>query len=189
MNVLQSLRSLPKEVLPASATVDFLHLIACGKSAVRTQIQETNSLTKVAVWCEQYGFAFQADNEGYVCVARDAELARRILLVDQSGEPHEWKLGNLLGYPACCCDFVAAAGEANIDALAAEIATRTFVGRFRLTNPTGYLDGKSLLCHLPCSSQCWASLQIAEQALNFIKANLDEPILSPWLSWLTSIAD
>jgi len=185
MTSLQALRSLPREVLPASAAVDFLHLLACGKPAVRTQIQETNNLTKVAAWCEQYGFAFQSDDEGYICVARDAELARMILLVDQSVEPHEWRLGKLLGYPSCCCNFIAVAGETNIDAIATKITTWSFVGRFRCINPSGYLEGKSLICHLPCSSECGASLQIAEEVLSFIKVNLCEPILSPWLIWLT----
>ena len=175
----------PREVLPASSAVDFMHLIACGKPAVRTQIQQINGLAKIAVWCEQYGFAFQSDDEGYICVAQDVDLARMILLVDQSVEPHESMLGKLLGYPSCCCDFIAAVGETNIDAIAKEITTWPFLGSFSLINPAGYLEGKSLICHLPCSPECGASLQIAEEAFSFIKVNHCEPVFSQWLVWLT----
>ncbi len=148
-------------------------------------MQQAIGLAKLAAWCEQYSFAFKVDDEGYVCVARDIYLASIILSVAQSFEPHELRLGSLLGYPSCCCNFVSVIGEANIDTLAVEVATWSFVGRFRLINPSGYLDGKSLICHLPCSPECSASLRIAEQALNFIEANY-EPILSPWLFWFTT---
>lgn len=189
MTMLQVLRSFPKEVLPASATVDFLHFVVCNKPAVRVRVQQAIGLTKLATWCEQYSFAFQVDDEGYVCVARDIHLANMILSVDRSLEPHESRLGKLLGYPACCCNFVSVIGEANIDTIAAEVATWLFVGRFRLINPSGYLDGKSLICHLPCSAKCLASLRIAEQALSFIQANHDEAIISPWLFWLKTNLD
>jgi len=144
-----------------------------------------NGLTEVAAWCQQYGLVLQADSEGYICIASTAELADLVLLVDRSVEPHERQLGKLLGYPVCCCNFVAALGEANIDWLAPEIANWLFVGRFRRIDPTGYLKGKSLICHLPCSPQCRASLNLAEKALDFIKANSEDPIFEPWLAWIT----
>ena len=183
MNMIQQLRSLPREVLPASASVDFLHFVACDKPAVRTRVKESGAETKIAGWCKQHNFAFQIDNEGYLCVARDAETAYLILSIDQSVEPHEKQLGILLGYPACCFDFVATVGEANIDSLAKEIAAWSFTGQFQRINPTGYLDGKALICHLPCSPNCLASLHLAEKALNFIISNAEEPILKPWLLW------
>jgi hypothetical protein len=182
--MIQQLRSLPREVLPASATVDFLHFVACDKPAIRTQVQESDAETKVAGWCKQYNFTFQIDSDGYLCVARNAETACLVLSVDRSLEPHEKHLGILLGYPTCCCEFVATAGEANIDLLAEEIATWSFTGRFHRINPAGYLDGKALICHLPCSPNCLASLHLAEKALNFIISNAEEPILKPWLVWL-----
>ncbi|MBW4598524.1 MAG: hypothetical protein KME29_02660 [Calothrix sp. FI2-JRJ7] len=182
--MLPALYSLPREILSPSTNVDFLYFFACNKPAVRVRIQQRNDLVKLADWCGEYGFAFQVDDENYVCVARDIELARMILLLDGSAEPHESTLGSLLGYPPCCCNFISNIGEANIDTLAAEAATWSFVGRFRLINPTGYIEGKSLICHLPCSPKCMASLHLAERALNFIKANIHEQFFSPWLFWL-----
>lgn len=182
--MIQQLRSLPREVLPASANVDFLHFVACDKPAIRTRVQESHAETKVADWCKQYNFAFQIDNDGYLCVAHDAETARLILSVDQSAEPHEKCLGILLGYPTCCCDFIANIGEANIDLLAEEIATWSFAAPFHRINPARYLDGRALICHLPCSPNCLASLQLAEKALNFIFLNAEEAILKPWLVWI-----
>lgn len=183
MDMIQQLRSLPREVLPASAIVDFLHFVACDKPAVRTRVQESDAETLVADWCWQYNFAFQIDSDGYFCVARDAETANLILSVDRSAEPHEKHLGILLGYPTCCCDFIATVGESNIDLLEKEIATWSFTGRFHRINPTGYLDGKALICHLPCSPNCLASLHLAEKALNFIISNAEELIFKPWLLW------
>lgn len=178
------LKSLPKEVLPNSAFVDFLHLVACGKPAVRVKLHNTDNLAMIKEWCREWHFYLVADADNYISIAHDISLAQLILLVDRSPEPHERILGKLLGYPDCCCESVERIGEVNIDLFASKIISWQFDGCFALINPSRYIDGCSLICHLPCSTQCQASLELAYRALSFIKKYSGEPILNRWVTWL-----
>jgi hypothetical protein len=176
--------SLPRNALPASAAVDALHLSANLKSAFRCRLTAPNLFPLVKAWCERHDLGVQGDQDGFVCVARTIELVIRVLEVDRSPEPHERTLGTLLGYPSCSCDFVANAGESNIDLLADQIRKWQFDGEYRLIDPSGYLDGNSLICHLPCSTRCSASLAIARSALLFVTEHRLEPGFERWSKWL-----
>jgi hypothetical protein len=177
-------RSIPRDALPASAGVDVLHLSANLKSAFRSRLATPNLCSVVEQWCEQHGLAFQVDQDGFVCVARTNVLAARLLEVDRSPEPHERTLGLLLGYPSCCCEYVANVGESNIDKLAEQMREWRFLGEYRLIDPTGYLRGSSLICHLPCSPCCTVSLTIARLALRFLNEHRHEPGFERWSNWL-----
>lgn len=178
-------RSFPCEALPASAAVDVLHLSANLKAAFRCRLRATNYLPLVMPWCELHGFAVRVDQDGYICVAKTAELANRILEVDRSSEPHEQTLGALFGYPSYCCQSVARIGESNIDHLEDQIRQWKFDGEYRLINPSDYLVGASLICHLPCSPVCSASLEIARLALRFVDHHRLEKGFERWSNWFS----
>lgn len=176
-------RTIPREGLPPSAGVDALHLSAHLKSAFRSRLTAPAFVPLVKQWCERHGLAVRFDQDGFVCVARTMELADRILEVDRNPEPHERTLGLLLNYPHCCAEFVAHAGESNIDRLAEQIRNWMFAGEYGLIDPSGYLDGTSLICHLPCSPTCSASLEIARSALQFVNQYRLEPGFERWSTW------
>jgi hypothetical protein len=126
------------------------------------------------------------DEDGFICIATNKELANRVLDIDRSPEAHEIQLGTLLGYPPCCCAVVANAGESNIDMLADQIHQWAFVGESKLIDPSGYLAGNSLICHLPCSPQCIHSLVIARSALLFVNRHRCAPEFMQWKRWFSS---
>lgn len=174
--------ALPHELLPLSAKVDFLHLLGLEKPAVRTNVSE-QTMQVLRCWCLRYGYGWDADEEGYCCVASSVGLARKILEVDRRVEPHETELGLLLGYPRCCCEAIARVGESGIDDRAAEVARWPFQGPFRLIDPSGYRQGASLICHLPCRADCAASLEIAGRAVRFLQPRFSEPAFVSWRRW------
>lgn len=185
MKTIHKIQCLPVNFLPASARVDFLHLVACDKPAVRTKIIHPKAKSYLEDWCSRCGFVLRVDSESFVCVAREASVAEWILALDQSCEPHEQLLGLLLGYPECCSNFIASIGEADIDQVEQEISQWNFVGDFKRIDPSNYIAGSSLICHLPCSSNCQPSLAIANQVIDFVNLHKNEDCLAPWLSWLS----
>lgn len=174
---IESLRAVPWRSLPSSALVDFLLFFASGKPAVRLKLINRAGIRTLAAWCREVGMGFDSDSEGFVCVARKPEEARRILSIDQCLYPHEIQLGQALGYPLCCCERIAALGESNIDAYSVEVATWSFIGPYRRIDPSGYKKGLALVSHLPCQRSCDASLSIANQAFQFVLAHASEPVL------------
>lgn len=174
--------ALPLKQLPASTWVDFLHLVALGKPAVRVRVSEPGR-QDLARWCTIYRYAWSSDTDGFFCVAHSQNLADHILEVDRRTEPHELNLGLLLGYPSCCCEAVAELGESKIDDYAMAVASWGFQRQFRLINPSGYTQGASLICHLPCSPCCEDSLKIAMRAARFLRERLEHPAFASWLRW------
>lgn len=174
--------TIPHDLLPASARVDFLHLLAAGKPAVRVKVTEA-AVEPLARWAAAHGYGCAADEDGYCCVAGNHAFARHVLEVDQRAEPHELELGLLLGYPQCCCETIAALGESQIDAQAVVVAGWEFTGPFRLIDPSGYRRGASLLSHLPCTPECRASLRLARRAARFLRRHFGEPAFESWVGW------
>ena len=181
MIAVEALRALPWELLRPSALVDFVQLSACGKPAVRLLVKggaERRLVDSLSRLCVETGLDFAADGEGYACVAGRKGEAERVLTIDRRAEAHELELGLALGYPPCCCEWVARVGESAIDEYAAEVAAWTFTGPYRRIDPSGYRRGLSLVCHLPCSATCEASLVIANKAREFLLGHKDDPLLS-----------
>lgn len=179
------LNSLPSNELAPSILVDLLHFIACDKLAVRFHLDDSDTQTQIINWCHIHEYSVSSDTERYICITHNLELAENILHIDADPMPHAQKLGLLLGYPECCSQFIHKLGECNIDWVAELIGGWKFDRRFNLINPSGYLEGKSLICHLPCSPVCESSLEIAEKALHFIKSHYNEIYwLNQWEDWV-----
>lgn len=184
MNTIQLFRSFPKGVLPPSACVDFLHFIGCGKPVVRTQVLKWEGIEQVSAWCHANGLGVEADRNGFICVAWSQCLAEQALMLDRCELPHEKEFGALLGYPPCCCDFIAQVGEEAIERAEAEAAKWKFTGEFAKIDPVGYLQGCSLICHLPCCVHCDLSLKIAARALDFICDHWNSGLFAQWSRWI-----
>ncbi len=162
--------SFPFASCPRSTAVDLLRLRAGCTSAIRTRLLEPGRRRDVERWAASEAVGHAADDAGFLVIARDESLAQKVLSVDRSTQPHESKLGGLLGYPPCCVAVIAGLGEASIDERASEISRWEFRGRFRVLEVAGYGDGCALISHLPCTSTCVASWQQADRALRDLDA-------------------
>jgi len=185
MNPLQLFRSLPSDVLTPSAGVDFLQFIGCAKPVVRTQVFNPNGIERLTAWCQTHGLGVESDHDGFICVAGSQSLADQALLLDRCELPHAREFGELLGYPSCCCDFIAQVGEQQMEGAEAEAAKWKFTGEFAKIDPAGYSQGCSLICHLPCCEHCVPSLQVAVRALTFIRDHWDSGLFGKWSRWVT----
>ena len=183
-NTVLLLQTLPQIALPPCALVDFLHFVACDKPAVRTRLENLRSLRQVGDWCSTSGLSMAADGDHFICIARKATIAERILEIDRKVTAHTYELGRALGYPDCCSRFVGKIGEAKIDSLDEKVTHWNFNGIFKLIDPSGYLSGDALICHIPCSPNCETSLRLALRALHFIKANQYCTFMARWGKWL-----
>ncbi|MBK7918041.1 MAG: hypothetical protein IPJ94_17650 [Chloroflexi bacterium] len=183
MDKVPLLESLPPAILTDSAWVDFLHFVACGKPVVRTKVKNEFSLRVLQQWCSTRRLFFLEGNDRYVCIGSDAEITQKVLEIDQSPQPHVFELGQMLGYPKCCCEFVSTVGESQIDELEIQVTNWNFCGQFRLIDPKGYLFGTSLICHIPCSTTCAASLQLAHTAIKYIRINQNYAFTGRWKRW------
>lgn len=180
---LAAFSALPLAVLPASCRVDFLHLLFLSKPCVRIRPAKPGSLDELRAWSERNGYALCFDGT-YACLAPDEQYGQFVLELDRSPEKHERDLGLLLGYPPCCCTEIERVGESLIDDRA-ELAAAWFYPRgFAHINPSGYAEGRSLVCHVPCSPTCSASVSVATAALNVIRRHRRLPAFRSWEAWL-----
>ena len=165
--------------LKPSARTDILHLDAKIRPAIRTELAIPVSQDVVRVWMRRLGWYTAIDRDDFLVVSRSYTLARMILSIDRDDSLHTFRLGRALGYPTCCCRAAASVGEQNLDSWALALSQRGFIGRFRLIDPTHYRDGNALISHIPCSTFCQASLQMAEATLAALRrANPPLPVFS-----------
>jgi hypothetical protein len=170
--------------LPNSDYIDFLLFLAKLKPALRVKIPDKATREKLHIWSINNHFSFLDSENHYVYIAPDQISVNRLKITDDSFEPHEYKLGRLLGYPECCCKKIASVGEQNIDEWEDTfIKLSSFEGEFELINPTGYTEGYSLISHIPCSSNCVHSLHIAKKALNIITHYKWNKHFDRWKYW------
>lgn len=158
------LRGVMPSWLKPSASVDLL-LILCGvRYSMRTEICERAAEPGIRKWARSLGLYANSDIDMFATFSRHPGVGRRLLHLDRSPRKHTRELGQMLGYPACCCRMAARVGESTIDEFANLVCGQRFIGRFRLIDPSGYGQGRSLISHVPCSSSCLDSLQIASHA-------------------------
>lgn len=178
------LRAFPVCSLPSSAWVDFLHLAARQKTVLRTYICDDRSLEAVKLWCLSHGLCIVWDDFRFICVGFNEAEALTVMALDKQPGPHAFELGLALGYPECCCKFVARLGESQIERLDHQTTTWVFQGDYRLISPACYSAGTSLICHIPCSPTCAVSLQQAQAVLAYLRVNKNEPFAERWRKWL-----
>lgn len=169
--------------LPLSARVDILLFLLGVKQVVRTRpCNESIDLQSLQAWAKRNDLQMIIDQEKFVYISIDPELARQVSMIDRSLEPHEESLGLLLGYPPCCSAHIAKVGETNIDAYEDWLIKQVFGGDFQLINTVNYRLGHAFISHVPCSTSCVASLVQARILKDFISTFQHDPIFSPWVT-------
>jgi hypothetical protein len=148
--------------LKASAAIDLAQLWCCIRPVIRTELAQPVDHYLVRRWASNHRFFPALDPDGFLVLSRSPGLSRRVLDLDRSPGNHTFALGLALGYPYCCCRRAAAVGDAALDAFAETLRFTDFCGRFKMISPRGYRDGRALISHIPCSSRCVNSLQMAE---------------------------
>lgn len=145
--------------LPPSAVTDVTLVLRGHKPAARVSVGPRGG--DLRRWARRQGLFTSVDAEGFAAISRDAATARRVIDLDRRPGRHTLALGTMLGYPPCCSRAAARVGDEGIDRQHAAIATRRFYGRFLAIDPSGYADGSSRICHVPCSPRCLPSLRMA----------------------------
>lgn len=177
-----------QELLPLSANVDLILLLLRLKSCMRTQLQTLEfDKKKLGSWCREYHLEFGIANHDLIYIATTKQILDEVIALDNSHEPHEKKLGILLGYPECCCDKITQVGEMGIDQFEEWLTTQMFSGSFQLINTYAYRQGKTFISHVPCSTSCINSLKIAQQVVNFFMTHKNEELFQPWMKELDFI--
>lgn len=182
---IEILESIPPNVLPESSNVDLLHFVALNKICIRTRISNRASYNEVENWCSRNSYYSYIDTNNFLFIVKDKSNLKYLYNLDTDEQPHEFRLGSLLGYPKCCCLFIEKVGESNIDSTCSEVEKWGYLKEFILINPHGYTKGNSLICHIPCSPNCQPSLELALQALAFIRLNENSMFTRRWRDWLT----
>lgn len=147
--------------LKRSARVDIAQLCHGIRPVIRTELSAPRDNAAVHRWIARLGLYSVSDGDGFVCISRIPYLARGVLALDRSVANHTFELGIRLGYPFCCCRRAAEIGEEGLDAAALAFLPDHFSGRFKLIDPSRYLEGKAFISHIPCSPRCQASLRMA----------------------------
>lgn len=155
--------------LRPSAIIDILVWCATSKPAIRSKFFDPSVALSLREWADAQGASFALDDAGFFCVAR-ADAARDLLELDQRGASHEYELGIMLGYPACCATAIAHVGERNIDDRASVVSCWDFAPPYHLIRPGGYADGAALISHVPCTPSCAPSLRIATTVREYAAA-------------------
>ena len=184
MNKIKVLEWIIDGSIKPSTKIDFLHFVYCDKPAVRLVIDSALEKSTISEWCEQNNKSLVIDRHNYACVANTAEYAIKLLELDAEAPAHEYELGILLGYPECCCEFIASVGEDKIDLLEEKTRDWNFTKEFELIRPNGYRDGSALICHIPCSERCKPSLEQAKCALSVLTSHREVVRDSNWKKWL-----
>ena len=175
--------SLP-QTLKRADYVDLLLLLVGEKKAVRLGANTFDVYEAMRDWCKQTSYRYIISTSGLMYISRKLWFAKIVSIVDNSLFPHEFLLGRLLGYPACCSKKIASLGEQSIDQWECELVeSGHFNGEYALINPSGYIEGTSLISHVPCSCNCVKSLKIAKSALRVIKENSDNESFNRWKMW------
>lgn len=187
LNVYESYNSQLGLYMPYSANVDIILMIIGLKPAVRTKTKQPNKFTCIKNWCKSWSFVSYMDQDNYVYIASNAKLIKQLIDLDHLIQKQEDKLGQLLGYPDCCCKKIVEIGEECIDDYEQELCQKEFEALFRLINPQNYRKGTAFISHVPCSTTCLDSLFIAQQLSLFILKNKKHPALHGWIDVLETV--
>ncbi len=187
MKFLDATSSLPKD-LYKSSYIDFLLFVGGIKPVVRIDTSSLSQIEQLAMWSRRFKLSSTIRNK-FVYIANKNVSVSRIADLDWSCQPHELEFGLELGYPYCCCEFIEKIGEQNIDYFETEVINKGwhFDNEYTLIDPSGYLEGRALISHTPCSPKCKKSLEIAKRSLKIIYRYKQATCMEHWVKWLDRI--
>lgn len=166
IDIVKSFNEFPKFALPKSGSVDVLLYVLGIKPVFRTTLNRISAQREIQNWCQQHSSYVLFDK--FVYVGKSDKNVQNANIVDMSCQAHELQFGQLLGYPECCCRFIASVGEHKIDEMDEKVKSWDFSGEYMAINPVGYFDGLALISHIPCSTTCTESLKIANLCKIFV---------------------
>lgn len=159
----------PWNIVPPSFQVDLCLFLAGVKPAIRTYVKHQEQIQSFLNSTLGFGWYPIHDKSGFLVFSKNKDLSQTIIQVDQSPPPHAIQLGQLLGYPECCAKFIEYIGEDGIDKVAEGYKRADFKGLFSFIDISSYLEGIALISHVPCSTECQPSLNIALTVYSFVK--------------------
>lgn len=182
---LKAFEALPKSLKP-SDYVDFLLFLSNEKPCLRLGYNQQDVYEEMIVWCEKHNISYLVSNAGFMYISKRLVLAYIAKIIDDSMMNHTFLFGKLLGYPTCCSKQIAKIGESNIDEYEKALVSNTsFQEPYHLINPQGYIEGYSLISHIPCCAQCKRSLKKANSVYQVVLEHKDNPSFSKWKEhWL-----
>lgn len=168
-----------KYFLP-SVQVDFLLFLINLKPSLRTKLRsKILDQSLMQSWCEKHGFSYLVVDD-FFYLGRQYNLVFKAAELDLSNRPHERELGAIFGYPECCCKKIAKIGEMHIDEYENELLKGVFNEEFHLINTSKYRQGYAFISHVPCTSDCQASLKIAKELASFLESHNHIPLFKKW---------
>ena len=166
---------IPWGLLPSSAKVDITLLLLGIKPSLRLILQSSLAYLSLKEILTTHRVAYYQDA---LYVAPNLTLLSQLIQTDNHLMPHEIKLGQLLGYPLCCCQHTAEIGEQNID-----VYNRAYSANCRLNSLLDislYENGISLISHVPCHNKCLFSLHQARSFYKKLKSSQGSPQFNEW---------
>jgi hypothetical protein len=161
------LRCLPAW-LKASAAVDLAQVLFSIRPALRTELRGPVDGAAIRRWAWNLRCSAARDSDGFLVLSKSAAISRRVLEADRRRGDHTYPLGLLLGYPRCCCRAAAGVGDEGLDAWCGRFSGSDFQGAFKAIDPRGYVEGRALISHVPCSPRCLPSLRMAEALMRIL---------------------
>lgn len=171
---------IPWEYISPTFQVDFCQLISGSKPAIRSRVTDRKALINLEEIAKSYNWDFALDEGEIFVMSTEKGISDTIIAVDNSYEPHEIELGTLLGYPACCSKLIASLGENEIDNYELEFNKKSKEGKYKLLDIESYMQGISLLSHVPCSQTCDTSFRLASNVKEYIERNRRVDSFSGW---------
>lgn len=182
---ISAFENLPTTLKP-SDYVDFLLFLANEKPCLRLGYNQSDIYLEMIAWCKAYKMSYVISKAGFMYISKCFPLANIAKIVDDSTISHTYIFGKILGYPSCCSKRIAMIGERNIDDFEKEfVSNSNFQAPYNIINPKGYIDGYSLISHIPCCTTCKRSLAKARVTYNVILKYREHPAFSKWKNhWL-----
>ena len=179
---LKAFENLPKN-LPKSTYVDFLLFLSKNKFTNRIGPLDKSQLKGLSAWSKTHNYKYITNKHGFIYISYLNPL--KVMELDDSPNSYELELGRLFCYPSCCVTKIKLIKENQIDDFEIYIESNwKFEGDFKLICPFLYKEGKALISHIPCSTNCKKSLVIAKSTLKVLKKHINRSSLIDWSEWL-----
>lgn len=151
-------------LMPPSFWIDYVDFF-CNKNrvAIRTVMAEDFDVGEYVV--EHLGLFMDVDSAGFAALGFNPEVCKEVMRLDRDID--ECRLvGKFLGYPACCRVKIEDGTVSDIDAYGESFSKE--IGDGELLSISNYLEGRALISHIPCSTDCSVSIENAKLVKGYL---------------------